>query len=134
MGKYAAALSVLNLVMLVASTACLYLSSILINIYLLPYLELVNTHFTTVPYLILAIGFMLFLLSMFGVVAAGLKSRAALIIYAVLMSIVVVIQLASIFVTMELRNEMERKVMFQTVSDTVIMIHVIVKYLCLDLP
>lgn len=116
MGKYAAVLSILNLVMLVASTACLYLSSILINIYLLPYLELVNTHFTTVPYLILAIGFMLFILSMFGVVAAGLKSRAALIIYAVLMSIIVVIQLASIFVTMELRNEMERKVMFQTTS------------------
>ena len=120
MGKYAAVLSVLNLVMLVASTACLYLASILINIYLLPYLELVNSHFTTVPYLILAIGFMLFILSMFGVVAAGIKSRAALIIYAVLMSIIVVIQLASIFVTMELRNEMERKVMFQTVSDIVI--------------
>ena len=99
-GHYPIALSVLNLVLLVSSTACLYLSSIMINIYLLPYLEVINSHFATVPYLILTIGFLLLVFSMFGMVAAGTGSRPALIIYAVVMSIAVVIEAASIFVSM----------------------------------
>jgi len=108
-------LSVMNLVILISSTACLYLSSIMINIYLLPYLELVNSHFATVSYLILAIGFFLLLFSFLGIGAALSNSRPALILYAVFMSIVVLMELASIFVSMELRQELERKIMFQTV-------------------
>merc|ERR1719277_2212663 len=87
----------------------------MINIYLLPYLELVNSHFATVSYLILAIGFFLLLFSFLGIGAALSNSRPALILYAVFMSIVVLMELASIFVSMELRQELERKIMFQTV-------------------
>ena len=118
MGLYEVVLSVMNLVILISSTACLYLSSIMINIYLLPYLELVNSHFATVSYLILAIGFFLLLFSFLGIGAALSNSRPALILYAVFMSIVVLMELASIFVSMELRQELERKIMFQTVSSS----------------
>ena len=116
MSKYQAALSLLNLVLLISSTACLYLSSIMINIYLLPYLNAVNSHFSTVPYLILTIGALLLGFSFLGLGAAMTKSRAALVIYAILMALVVILELASIFVSMELRQELERKIMFQTVS------------------
>lgn len=114
MGRYVPALCFLNLVLLIASTACLYLSSIMINIYLLPSLGLITSHFTTVPYLILAIGGLLLLISIFGIVAALVKSRVALVIYALLVGVVFILELASIFTSMELRNELERKVLFQT--------------------
>ena len=114
-GHYPIVLSVLNLVLLISSTACLYLSSIMINIYLLPYLEVVNSHFGTVPYLILTIGFLLLVFSMFGIAAAGTSSRPALIIYAVAMSIAVLVEMTSIFVSMELRQSLEQRLMFRTV-------------------
>ena len=112
---YLPALSLLNLVLLVASTACLYLGSILVNIYLLPSLDLVSTQFSTVPYLIIAIGVLLLLISIFGVLAAVGRSRPCLVIYAILMAILVILQLAAVFAAMELRNEIDRKVLFQTV-------------------
>ena len=118
MGHYGAAISVLNVALFVSSTACLYLSSIMINIYLLPYLEAVNSHFATVPYLILAIGMLLFLVSLLGLAAAATKSKPALISYAALMSVVAVLQMASIFVSLELRQELETKLMFTTVRST----------------
>lgn len=119
-GFYQISLSVLNLVLLISSTACLYLSSIMINIYLLPYLEVINSHFATVPYLILTIGFLLLVFSMFGIVAAGTGSRPALIIYAVVMSVVCLVEMASIFVSMELRQSLEQRLMFSTVQPAMI--------------
>merc|ERR1712013_529307 len=83
--SYTPALCVLNLVLLVSSTACLYLGSILVNIYLLPYLYLVSSNFATVPYLILGIGGLLLLVSIFGIVAALSNSRPALVVYAALL-------------------------------------------------
>jgi len=114
--SYTPALCVLNLVLLVSSTACLYLGSILVNIYLLPYLYLVSSNFATVPYLILGIGGLLLLVSIFGIVAALSNSRPALVVYAVLLGIVFVLELASIFTSMELRNGMQLPLFFQSVS------------------
>jgi len=111
--SYTPALCVLNLVLLVSSTACLYLGSILVNIYLLPYLYLVSSNFATVPYLILGIGGLLLLVSIFGIVAALSNSRPALVVYAALLGIVFVLELASIFTSMELRNGMQLPRFFQ---------------------
>jgi len=113
MQKYAGILSILNLVLLIAATACLYFGSILTNIYLLPYLDTVNPHFATVPYIMLAIGGLLLLLSLYGFVAAGLQSRPLLIIYAVVAGFIVLLQLASIYVSWELRNELNNRLMFK---------------------
>jgi len=109
---YVPALCILNLFLLVSSTACLYLGSIMINIYLLPYLDLMNAHFATVPYLILAIGGLLLLVSIFGIAAAAAKSRVLLLIYSIVLGLAFVLQLASIFTSMELRNELQLKLMF----------------------
>ena len=117
MQKYAGILSLLNLVLLVAATACLYFGSILINIYLLPYLATVHPHFATVPYIMLAIGGLLFLISLYGVVAAGLQSRPLLIIYAVIAGVVVLLQLASVYVSWELRNDLNNRLMFKQVRE-----------------
>jgi len=111
--SYTPALCVLNLVLLVSFTACLYLGSILVNIYLLPYLYLVSSNFATVPYLILGIGGLLLLVSIFGIVAALSNSRPALVVYAALLGIVFVLELASIFTSMELRNGMMLPRFFQ---------------------
>merc|ERR1712198_821311 len=109
---YVPALCILNLFLLVSSTACLYLGSIMINIYLLPYLDLMNAHFATVPYLILAIGGLLLLVSIFGIAAAAAKSRVLPLIYSIVLGLAFVLQLASIFTSMELRNELQLKLMF----------------------
>ena len=117
MEKYAGILSILNLVLLIAATACLYFASILTNIYLLPYLDTVNPHFATVPYIMLAIGVLLLLLSLYGFVAAGLQSRPLLIIYAVIAGVVVLLQLASVYVSWELRNDLNNRLMFKQVRE-----------------
>ena len=114
---YVPALCILNLFLLVSSTACLYLGSIMINIYLLPYLDLMNAHFATVPYLILAIGGLLLLVSIFGIAAAAAKSRVLLLIYSIVLGLAFVLQLASIFTSMELRNELQLKLMFVKVCE-----------------
>lgn len=116
---YVPALCVLNLVLLISSTACLYLGSIMVNIYLLPYLHLISSNFNTVPYLILAIGGLLLLVSVCGIIAAGLKSRAALICYAILLGLAFGLQLASIFTAMELRNQMQLPRLFETMNNDV---------------
>jgi len=116
---YVPALCVLNLVLLISSTACLYLGSIMVNIYLLPYLHLISSNFNTVPYLILAIGGLLLLVSVCGIIAAGLKSRAALICYAILLGLAFGLQLASIFTAMELRNQMQLPRLFETMNTDV---------------
>jgi len=119
MGRYVPALCFLNLVLLISSTACLYLGSIMINIYLLPSLDLVTSHFVTVPYLILAIGLLLLVSSIFGIVAAVLKSRILLVGYSIFLGLIFALQLASIFTSMELRHELEIKVIFQALGKEV---------------
>ena len=114
--KSPAIIGVINLVILISSTACLYLASIMINIYLLPYLELISSHFATAPYLILSIGSLLLVFSFLGMAAVGSESRPMLIIYSVLMAFVVTLQLASIFVSMELRQELKQQLIFHTVN------------------
>jgi len=116
---YVPALCALNLVLLISSTACLYLGSIMVNIYLLPYLSLISSHFATVPYLILAIGGLLLLVSICGIIAAGMKSRPVLIIYAIFLGLVFCLQLASIFTSMELRNNMQLPRLFETMNTEV---------------
>ena len=88
----------------------------MINIYLLPYLELISSHFATAPYLILSIGSLLLVFSFLGMAAVGSESRPMLIIYSVLMAFVVTLQLASIFVSMELRQELKQQLIFHTVN------------------
>jgi len=66
-----------------------------------------------VPYIMLAIGGLLLLLSFYGFVAAGIQSRPLLIIYAVAAGVVVLLQLASMYVSWELRNELNNRLMFK---------------------
>jgi len=115
MGAYQPLLWGLNLVLLCASTAMLYLGSVLVNFYLLPSLWLFSDNFATVPHLIIAIGVMLFFFSIFGFVAAASKNRILLAVYAGLMGVVFLLQLASIFTSIDFRNELdvERVLSFQ---------------------
>jgi len=111
---YVPSLCALNLVLLVSSTACLYLGSIMVNIYLLPYLSLISTNFATVPYLILGIGGLLLPVTILGIVAAFSSSRPALVSYAVLLGLIFCLELGSIFTSMELRNNMMLPRMFES--------------------
>lgn len=115
MGVYQPLLWGLNVLLFCGSTAMLYLGSVLVNFYLLPSLWLFSENFATVPHLIIAIGVMLFFFSIFGFVAATSKNRILLAVYAGLMGVVFLLQLASIFTSMEFRNELdvERVLSFQ---------------------
>jgi len=95
------------MVMLCSSTALLYLGSILINFYLLPFFVIFSSNFANVPYLIISIGVLLFVFSIFGFVAAASKSRAILAVYAGLMVLTFILQIASIFCTVHFRIELE---------------------------
>ena len=107
MGVYQPLLWGLNVLLFCGSTAMLYLGSVLVNFYLLPSLWLFSENFATVPHLIIAIGVMLFFFSIFGFVAATSKNRILLAVYAGLMGVVFLLQLASIFTSMEFRNELD---------------------------
>lgn len=107
MGVYQPLLCGINLILLCASTSLLYLGSILINFYLLPSLNLYSSNFDNVPYLIIALGVMLFIFSIFGFVATASKERTILIIYATIMGLTFILQLASIFCTIDFKNELE---------------------------
>jgi len=117
MGVYQPVLCVLNMVLLISSTAMLYLGSILVNFYLLPNLDLVTANFAVVPYLILVIGSCLLIFSFVGVLAAVSKSKLALIIYSILLGLVFILQLASIFTSLELRNQMVARVLNAVPTD-----------------
>ena len=107
MGVYQPLLWGLNVLLFCASTAMLYLGSVLVNFYLLPSLWLFSENFATVPHLIIAIGVMLFFFSIFGFVAAASKNRILLAVYAGLMGVVFLLQLASIFTSIDFRNELD---------------------------
>jgi len=117
MGVYIPILCTLNLALLVSSTAMLYLGSIMVNIYLLPSLELVTANFAVVPYLILVIGAGLLLFSFVGFLAAVTKSRVGLIIYSILIGLLFILQLASIFTSLELRNQMVARILNTATHD-----------------
>ena len=116
MRLYIHTLCILNLVILVSSCACLYLASILINFYLLQSLHLVTDYFGTVPYLILAVGSLLLVISIIGIISTLNKSRVGLAINIIMLVIVLPPQLASIFTSLELRNEIDTSIIFQMVS------------------
>jgi len=107
MGVYQPLLWGLNVLLFCASTSMLYLGSVLVNFYLLPSLWLFSENFATVPHLIIAIGVMLFFFSIFGFVAAASKNRILLAVYAGLMGVVFLLQLASIFTSIDFRNELD---------------------------
>ena len=121
MRLYIHTLCILNLVIFVSSSACLYLASILINFYLLPSLHLVTDYFGTVPYLILAVGSLLLGISIIGIISTLNKSRVGLAINIIMMVIVFPLQLASIFTSLELKNEIETSIIFQMVSFCVLL-------------
>jgi len=107
MGVYQPIIAGLNVLLFCASTAMIYLGSVLVNFYLLPTMELWSSNFVTVPYLIIAIGVMLLFFSIFGLAAVASKHRVVLASYAGVMGVVFLMQLASVFTSIDFRNELQ---------------------------
>jgi len=109
MGVYGPAIVGLNLVVLLASIILLYFANVLISFYLLPTLDFVEDAFSTVPNLALAVGLLGIIISLIGMAAGAVSSRPGLILHAVLTSALVLIQLASVYNTNSLRNQLDLK-------------------------
>jgi len=114
MGVYGPAIAVVNLLLLVSSTVLVYLGSVLTNFYLLPTIDFVSLNFSAVPNLMLAVGGLGFFGGLMGVVAGAMASRPALVVHALFLSVLFILQLASIFTTSELRADLESHLLDRT--------------------
>lgn len=107
MGVYGPAIAGVNLVLLISSTVLIYLGNVLITFYLLPTLNFVDESFSAAPSLMLVVGTLGLFIGCLGVVVGATANRTGLIVHAILVSLVVIVQVASIFVTSELRTELQ---------------------------
>lgn len=108
---YGPAIAGVNLILLISSTILIYLGSVLVNFYLLPTLDFVTSNFSSVPNLMLAVGTLGLLAGLLGIIVGAVASRIGLIFHAVLLSLIFILQLASIFTTSELRSGLENQIL-----------------------
>lgn len=102
--KYQGLLNLSNVFLLIASTILVFSAVILIKFYHLDKLNFWSSYFTIVPYLMISLGIFTFLVCVLGFLIARTELRRYLIIYAALLCIAFLAQLASIFTALELRT------------------------------
>lgn len=117
MGVYGPAIAGINLIILISSTVLIYFGNILINFYLIDSLDFVSSNFSALPNLMLAVGVLGLLGGIFGVVVGATSHRAGLIVHAVFVSLIFILQLASIFVTAEVRSQLQHNILNQMTFD-----------------
>jgi len=119
MGVYGPAIAGVNLLLLISSTVLIYLGNVLITFYLIPTLDIVSSTFSSAPNLMLAVGALGLFIGILGVVVGATANRVGLIFHSILLSFVVIVQVASIFVTSELRQDLqpEHSVLSQVLPD-----------------
>lgn len=106
--SYPGLLALANVVLLVASSILLFLGVSLVTFYKLDMLDFVASWFYVVPYLMMVLGSGCFIVALYGSVVGALGSRCHLYLYAGLMVLFFVLQLAAIFAAMELRGVINR--------------------------
>jgi len=77
--------------------------------YLVDKLDFWSSYFWIVPYSMISLGALTFVVTVFGFLISGSENRALLTVYAILLGICFLLQLGSIFSSLEMRNEIDRE-------------------------
>ena len=102
--SYPGLLAVANVILMVASTVLVFLGAALVTFYHLDKLDFISPYFYIVPYIMVGLGVVSFLLALFGIVAGCSESRPLLVLFSIAMIVVFVTQLVGVFTAMELRG------------------------------
>ena len=102
--SYPGLLAVSNVILLVASTVLVFLGSALVTFYHLDLLDFISSYFYIVPYIMVGLGVVSFILALFGIVAGCSESKPLLVLFSFAMIVVFITQLVGIFTAMELRG------------------------------
>jgi hypothetical protein len=98
-----------NVFLLVTSTFLIFTSTIMMKFYLMDKLDFWSAYFWIVPYTMVILGVLTFVVTVFGFLISGSENRLLLSFYAVLLSICFLIQLFSVFSALELRNSIDQE-------------------------
>ena len=102
--KYQKFLNLSNVFLLITATILIFSAVVLIKFYHVDKLSFWSTYFTFVPFLMIVLGVYTFLVCVVGFLISGTENRLLLAIYAVLLSVAFLLQLVSIFSSLELRT------------------------------
>ena len=102
--KYQKFLNLSNVFLLITATILIFSAVVLIKFYHVDKLDFWSTYFTFVPYLMIVLGVYTFLVCVVGFIISGTENRLLLAVYAVLLSVAFLLQLVSIFSSLELRT------------------------------
>jgi len=94
--------------LVITSTILIFTAVILMKFYHLDKLGFWSSYFELVPYYMIILGIYTFLVGLFGTFASPSGNKAALIVFAILMTIAFLAQLGSIFTALEVRSDVER--------------------------
>jgi hypothetical protein len=102
--KYQKFLNLSNVFLLITSTILIFSAVILIKFYHIDKLHFWSSFFTIVPILMIVLGIYTFLVCIYGFAISHSENRALLAVYAGLLILAFIAQLASIFTALELRT------------------------------
>ena len=105
--RYEQYITLSSIFLIVASTASIFTSAVLIRWYFMPFLYFWHHYFMLAPYMLLALGIYDFFLAIYGFICASLKNRALLVAFSLVLVLGFVGQLASIFLFWQLRTEIQ---------------------------
>ena len=105
--RYEKYITLASIFFLITSTIVIFTSTILINWYLMPYLDFWNEYFVIAPYMLLALGIYKFVVAIYGFIVATQNSRILLVLFSLLSVIGFIGQLASMFLFWQLKTEIQ---------------------------
>ena len=107
--RYSKYIILASVFLIITSTIVIFTSAVLIKWYFMPNLSFWDQKFLIAPYLMLALGIYKFIISLYGFGIIATENRGLLILFAVLLGIAFVGQIASIFIFWEIRTLVELK-------------------------
>ena len=107
--RYSNYIILASVFLIIASTIVIFTSTVLIKWYFMPNLSFWDQKFLIAPYLMLAVGIYKLIISLYGFGITATENRRLLILFAVLLAIAFVGQIASIFMFWQIKTLVELK-------------------------
>ena len=108
--RYQKYLNLSNVFLLITSTILIFTAVILMKFYHVDKLDFWSVYCWLVPVFMITLGVYTFLVCIFGFFTSGSENRHMIMGYAVLLALAFLAQLASIFMAMELRTEVNKNI------------------------
>jgi len=101
--KYQKYINVFNVLLMLVSTALIFVAGLLIRYYHLPKLEFWSWYFLATPWCMLALGLYTFVVSVYGFLISSRENRCLISLVAVLLTLAFAGQIFSLFTALQLR-------------------------------